>query len=380
MVIALEAQYAKTVVSNRIQANADHESTDEESHGKASSSVETVMSRLSQQCFAISLWSSVVFGRRKLATFSLREINIAKSSYALFTLFYVSPGAIIILVVLVAIPPLSLCNAQCHDMFLEMEIGILAVMGYFIIFCLKIVHIMYELVGFDDKGLMMEMSFIVIGGGVVILTKTGLAIGDPNDWDFDRVMNWQCLVFLIAGVNITITGWYQIGVAYSQTLRDRREDAGQEQANVIKMMIPLLENNPTLRKEFTEFGVKQYVVESIQFLEDVAQFKNLFYQKGDTWRAQKVNMLIKNYVKVGTDMEINISSAARDRILQRVKITKIDQASFDIFDEAYDQIKEMVQNGAWREFTRNRVMPSSPTIASSSSPISGLLASPSRKM
>ncbi|KAH9262362.1 hypothetical protein BASA82_000597 [Batrachochytrium salamandrivorans] len=84
-----------------------------------------------------------------------------------------------------------------------------------------------------------------------------------------------------------------------------------------------------------------------QVSRNVAQFKRLFYEKGDNWRAQKVNLLIKNYIKVGTTLEINISSSVRERILQRVVRNKINQDSYDIFDEAYEQVKEIIQNGVW---------------------------------
>ncbi|KAH9257923.1 hypothetical protein BASA81_003942 [Batrachochytrium salamandrivorans] len=353
LVISLEAQFAKTAADNRVLAK-ENESVDNDSQGKASSTMESVMGRFAQQLAALGSLFSVVFCNRKLSTFSLQEINIAKSNYALFTLLFVSPGVLIILIVLVATPPLNECSTKCHEMFLEMEIGLLAMMGYFMIFSLKIVYVMYELVGFDDKGLMTEMVLTVLGVGTCIILTTVLDMVDPGSLHYSYVMNWQMLTFVGGWLNLFITLWYQMIVVIQQRRRARNEDAKQEKSTVIKMMVQVLEGNPSLRKEFGEFGVKQYVVESIQFLEDVAQFKSLFYQKADTWRTQKVNLLIKNYIKVGTNLEINISSSARDRIMQRVKMGKIDQSSFDIFDEAYEQVREMLQNGAWREFVRYR--------------------------
>lgn len=71
----------------------------------------------------------------------------------------------------------------------------------------------------------------------------------------------------------------------------------------------------------------------------------MFYEKMDTWRASKVRRLAKRYIEVDAELEVNISSAAREMILHR-QTGMICQNAFDIFDQAFAQVEAIMQNGA----------------------------------
>ncbi|KAH9262363.1 hypothetical protein BASA82_000598 [Batrachochytrium salamandrivorans] len=125
VVISLEAQYAKLVAANRVEA-LDTDSTDAESQSKHSTSHQTKLDQVSYQFQALFTLVGLVFGTRKIADVPLQEIIVAKSSFALFTLFYVAPGILVILIVVFASAPILYCSAHCNEMFLDMQLGIIA--------------------------------------------------------------------------------------------------------------------------------------------------------------------------------------------------------------------------------------------------------------
>ncbi|KAH9249885.1 hypothetical protein BASA81_012376 [Batrachochytrium salamandrivorans] len=362
LVICLEAQYAKlaTVNTNRVQL-ADAES-DIDSHGKQSGGgaiksltssfgLHSTLGQLANQIVALKLLMGLVFNVKQLRDLSLQEVSIAKSHYALFQVAFMFPGLIVILCLVFAVPQTYLCLHECREIFLEVEIGYVIVLVYLAVFCLRVLTVMYRMVGWDDQGLLMEMVVTVPVVGLFILLAAVLSMVDPGDLLYSREFNWQALG-LVAGMTYSWTTFgYQILIAIREDRSIRLDDLKQQHVAVIKFMVPILEQHPDVRNEFEKFAVKNFVVESVQFLEDVAQFKRLFYEKPDNWRSNKVHLLVRNYIVVGTALEINISALARDEIIRRAQ-GKISTESFNIFDQAYEQVKDMLQNGAWRQFVK----------------------------
>lgn len=376
LVICLEAQYAQlaTADSNRVQL-ADAES-DTGSHGKpslgaaakslsSSLGMRSTLGHFANQVAALKLLISLVYGFKHLEGFTLQEVSTAKSHYALFQVVFMFPGLIVILCLMFAVPQTYQCLDECREIFMEVEIGHIVVLVYLAVFCLRVLALMHRMVGWDDKGLLMEMVVMVPLVGFFILLAAVLAMTDPDGLLYSREFNWQA-VGIVAGMAYSWTTLgYQILVAVREDRSTRLDDLKQQHVAVIKFMVAILEQHSDVREEFEKFAVKNFVIESVQFLEDVAQFKRLFYQKPDNWRSNKVHLLVRNYIVVGTAMEINISAVAREEIVRRAQ-GKISTESFNIFDQAYEQIKDMLQNGAWRQFVKKHKVTSNGFEAASS--------------
>lgn len=78
-----------------------------------------------------------------------------------------------------------------------------------------------------------------------------------------------------------------------------------------RRMVNILQDNADIREEFHEYAIKTMIIESVQFIETVCEFKRHFYTKTDTWRTSKIKLLLRTYIAV----EVNISHRGREQIL-----------------------------------------------------------------
>ncbi|KAH9251146.1 hypothetical protein BASA81_011045 [Batrachochytrium salamandrivorans] len=337
VVLGLEAQYAK-LASTAMVFQGDE------------SDVETSLGFAHKQVRAAKVLFRFVYWSVPLDNFTLQELMLAKSGYGLFWLLHFSPTLPLILVLIFAFPPYE-CAQHCHDLFLEVEISLICLLLYFTLFGAGVLYRAYNVNGWDIKGVLMEVFLIIGVVCAVALPVTGLAIADSDDLALNQVFSWQGLVGFTGLLHLWFSFGLQFLAAHLQSRRARQEDLLAATATMLTQMVSILARNPELKKEFDKFAAKQYVSESVQFLDDVAQFKHLYYDKPESWRAQKVRILVKHYITVGSDLEVNISFAARSKVLQRVSN---ETDLFDVFDLAAAEIRGMVQDGAWRDFIRTR--------------------------
>ena len=57
-------------------------------------------------------------------------------------------------------------------------------------------------------------------------------------------------------------------------------------------------------------------MEALNFLDDVEQFKILYYEKATNWRKARFKIIVETYILPGANFEINISHAMRNKILK----------------------------------------------------------------
>jgi hypothetical protein len=119
----------------------------------------------------------------------------------------------------------------------------------------------------------------------------------------------------------------------------------------IRDMRGQLDNDAQLNEEFKRYAAKQYVTESLLFLEDTASFKSVYYQKGDSWRSSKAKLLMRMYIISGADLEVNISGRMRSGIVKQVESGEIKP---ELFDEAVLEVEYIIENGVWITFLKHR--------------------------
>ncbi|KAH9251145.1 hypothetical protein BASA81_011044 [Batrachochytrium salamandrivorans] len=365
LITSLEAQYAKLASATRvlnIEAETESVATSTDGGGGLSFSLgQGSVQFFKRQFAATRILFRLVTHIVPISSMTIQELVLAKSGYAIFAVSFFLPAVWAVLGVIFAVPPVFECPTQCHEIFLEAELVLLCLVAYFFVFDLATMLAMYQYAGWDDKGVLMEVTGIVVavcGCGIVTIA---LAIADPGNVDFNREFSWQSLVGFTGLFNIWFSFGWQLLIVQLQNRKARREDKAAAMWSVIAQMTQILHQHPELKQEFDKFAAKQYVSESVQFLDDVAQFKHLYYDKPESWRAQKVRILVRNYIMAGSDLEVNISSAARGLIIERALGGRIGggaSESFDLFDVAVVQVRDMVQNGVWRDFVRNRELPS----------------------
>ena len=137
-------------------------------------------------------------------------------------------------------------------------------------------------------------------------------------------------------------------VRYIKKMKPSTDEVGSEPQD----MKVSLNTDPNLKKEFYEFAKKHFIVEALNFLDDVEQFKILYYEKATNWRKARFKIIVETYILPGANFEINISHAMRNKIL---KIYHENQQAngleaFQSFDAATKEIEKNLNEGTWLDF------------------------------
>lgn len=180
---------------------------------------------------------------------------------------------------------------------------------------------------------------------------------DPNDIDFTRAFSWPLLMD-----STSLVYWYYcVGLQVAKAILHRRRLKERARGSLASIetpdMIAMCNADEQLRKEFHEFAASRYVVESVNFLQDVASFKQYFREKALSWRLSKIRILVDTYIKFEVSQEVNISAATRLEILKKVaSLDKSNEALefLTLFDHSYDDVNQMITNDVWIEFWLKR--------------------------
>ena len=132
----------------------------------------------------------------------------------------------------------------------------------------------------------------------------------------------------------------------------------------------LLVENESLQKEFEEYTTRQFAVENLYFVLDVAAYKKFFSEKANTWRRLKARTLFDTYIKHEAVMEINVSEDCKARIKSKLSavLSGVDdeaKLSLDefatLFDEAVGNVERDILRDIWIRFQSDRRKSSSGT-------------------
>ena len=146
-------------------------------------------------------------------------------------------------------------------------------MGFYITVSFRVVFISFKIAGWDEQGVIQELLMIVgIVGGSCLLFWI-LVIIDPSSLAYLRIFSWTWL-FPIVG----LLYWYS---SFGLQLYVQLKQDYHNKTSVIQIadMKATCADDPQVKQEFYEFAKKHYVVESINFLDDVASYKSFFFDK-----------------------------------------------------------------------------------------------------
>lgn len=218
------------------------------------------------------------------------------------------------------------------------------------------VYASYKAVGMDEKGVMLELFCLPFIVASVYLLGWIFVMVDIKNLSYLKIVNWNWFFFVA-----TLLHWFvSFGCQYYyhvkcliKTSRAKRVEEGSKLVD----MKTTLKNNPEIKNEFYEFAKKQFVVEAINFMEDVDQYKTLFYEKAGNWRKAKFKILVETYILPGSNFEINISYTMRNRVTKvyhHIANNPDDEETlhdlFQVFDESAKEIEKNLNDGNWRDF------------------------------
>jgi Regulator of G protein signaling domain len=121
----------------------------------------------------------------------------------------------------------------------------------------------------------------------------------------------------------------------------------------LRYLASRINENPELREKFQDFAIRQYCIENLHFVDDVAMFKRFFNEKGDSWQRLKAKFLLETYIIEGSNLEVNISAITRGKVIAKLQESHLwtDQIQLQFaFDEAVDELLKEILRGVWQEF------------------------------
>ena len=353
MTLAIETLYMQSV---RVHlAKYEQHQSNEETSATESITVSHTMSRWQMT----RVFVSILMGYYSPHHFSPKDLLTIKRSNAFISILFSSYGWIICIFLIVLVPPYhSNCN-QC-DFFNEISIGIFIGLFVSLFFLIRIAYLTLLIVGgWDKKGVLFEMMWMFITSGMTMFVGWILVMTDPGKLSFNKIVYWPWIQ-----VSDNFIAWFfscflQLCLQYRED-RLRRTKYNESvridsrSVGLNSLRDTLMSNNP-IKHEFEEYAQQHFVLDSILFLYDVSLYKRYYYEKSDNWKISTCNRIIDRYVRSNSEYEINISYHLRHAILQ-LKPTENSKPDnlIKIFDDAYRDIEQMVQQGPWRDFILRR--------------------------
>jgi hypothetical protein len=340
LVLALESNYAKQAQKEALKQD------DQQSQAAVSISQASTHMTLTSVATRVQLLLQVITGRVMVDQLHITELVVVKNSVVGLMLVYAMPAFLTGILLVALTPPYQTCYG-C-DIFLELPIGIAVCLLLYLVSALFMSYQAYRAVGLDEKGVVAEMLFI--GGFVAPLALVIwiLMIVDPGGVQYLNTFNWSLLFA------VTSSLWLASGYFYQFYIHLRYDwSSGLN----IETMDTMFASDPSIKTEFLEFAARHFVMESLNFVEDVKMYKSLYYEKAESWRLSKFKYLIETYIASGSRMEVNISHTMKLEILRaydQAKHGKVNKDLFVVLDEALKEVEQMIHNGAWTEYLFKR--------------------------
>jgi hypothetical protein len=291
----------------------------------------------------------LLFGIIPLENFEMDTVTAMRSTFLQFCFVLCIPALICFIVIVAAFPVFAACS-NC-PVFLELPICLTILLLFYQIAMNRAALVAYNTAGFDKSGVVAEILFLNFVAAPFVVVSWILFILDPNDLHFHREFAWTYLF------PFTMLAAYSAAVGYPlfQTWRERRQRKKQVHIE-LENMATALKQDEGRKLMFWQYAASAFCSESLQFLDDTEAFAAYFYEKADSWKLSKFKGLVKTYVLPGSRLEINISHRARQRIVNlyekdpSLMSAESYKPLFETFNEARQEVYEMVSQGPWREF------------------------------
>ena len=204
----------------------------------------------------------------------------------------------------------------------------------------------------DQYGVRRELvTSLVIGGTLTWIGIIVIAV-DPNETERLNKFTFEWQIWVGFFVPAVIWGPYQS--TYKANLREREVMAiandirGRQKPDDDQMNRPALMRN-LLNDKFLDMAQAEFVMENISFLTDVEAWKRSYVSKDEQWKRKKGCMIINKYIREGSLLEINISDGERQKLVAKAE-QEDEVFYYEAFDQAENEVVEMVLNGVWLHF------------------------------
>jgi hypothetical protein len=310
---------------------------------------------------AVKSLGKLALGFCQLQDVPLQDLVIAKRSWLTIASIVIFPSVIPVFIVLIVEPQYQRC-VGCA-IFLEPLIIFVPTLAFYILVAARMLFVAHKQKFPDSQGIQAESYWIAFG----IATPSALIwvamVIDPNNVQYNRefMFEWGLTVMQFLFWIVCVL-WQMIMIYQSRSRRLRPrykslQPSAAEYETEINFLL-LLNEDPSLKEEFQEYTIEHYCVENLYFIDDVSMFKRFFNEKGETWQRQKAKVLFQTYIKDGGNLQVNISSATRWKVQNRLEeamgSTSSSRGLQFVFDVAVEDIVRDVLRDVWNRFENER--------------------------
>ena len=198
----------------------------------------------------------------------------------------------------------------------------------------------------DALRIVRECVFVWLSSGVFIVVAFVLYLTDPGNAYANGQFNYRILILLGALFPVYIQSVHQVIMA--QRLR-----ADLVTSNVINQaeLFHDVMNDKDLKADLKMHLTSELSGEIVPFLDSVESFKASFDKSTDN--DQKARWILETFIQRNSPLEINISGAARSRLLDLMATNEYDIA---MFDQAYEEVKGSLLTDGFARYVRGRRM------------------------
>ena len=112
--------------------------------------------------------------------------------------------------------------------------------------------------------------------------------------------------------------------------------------------------NPQLLRAFEEFLISELGVESLLFLQHTDQWKKTYYDITPSARLARGRRLYQTYIAPTGPLPVNVPSYVINNLESLVTEISLQDVPENIFDEAREEIEELLQAGAVARFQKSK--------------------------
>ena len=336
-VLTVETYYARLMKDEKVLSLQDDRASNALSVAPSHVEDGAIISYLKD----VLLLTQVAVGYVRLSHLAIVELVVIKNRYQTMFCLISIPALVTIGLLIGIVPPFQGCY-DC-DIFAELPIAYSVCLTIYMLLAFRVGVEAYLAAGWDEMGNVFEIAFTA---GIIAPTALAiwlLMVFDPGNATYERRFNWSMLFSIT-----TVLFWWS---SFGRHLYWQWRQSGNRSSLEILDMATAFQADPESKKDFYQFATKHYIMESLQFLEDIETYKRFFFEKAESWRETKFKALVETYILSGSKMEVNLSFAMRTKILHLYEnLSGKSRECFEIFDQAVKEVEQLIHDGAWTEY------------------------------
>lgn len=317
---------------------------------KDTQSVGTTWYRVSVPVAMQSLFLLMI-GRMSIQDLSLEDSITLKSSYWTITIMVLLPIFIPMTLIIIIFPVYRECLG-C-GLFLEPLLGFLCIFGIYLLGTFRMLWIAKHSNFCLLDSMMQSIRILLFLAIPPAILFTSLFVLDVEQKEYRRefmYFEWGWIMVMHVAYWGALVGSVMWRVYFSPEKVVHEGDEVDYRREFQQFMYEI----DTNYQGFTNYLIDHHAVENLYFVQDVTSFKRACAGKEESWKRQKATMLTETYLRPGSVMEINVSSAIRNSVRESLTLMHMDMET--VFDLAMNDLIHSILYSHWCAFSHHQLV------------------------